>query len=270
MARSPEELAHEVVRLAKQRMSMRAVGRALRVGRNRIRKISYAHPAERTGETPPTALPPPPVSRPSMLDDHEAFVGNLLVRFPDITAQRIYEELLARQDTAFAGGYTIVKEHVRWEGAQPIYNPRFVAFATYYDFRSRACRPFHPNDKPHLELSFRAFRISFFNARDFHDLDDLKAQLAHWMAGIDDERPQRRKQRRTPLELHAEEQPHLVARPRHRLARSRTSGLGPGNGSCESTLPWPDELNRFPPTEPRPRPTEPSRGPRSGNRSRPR
>ncbi|TMQ07139.1 MAG: IS21 family transposase [Deltaproteobacteria bacterium] len=312
MAGSPEELAHDVVLLAQQGMSARAIARALRIGRNRVRKILRAHEASRNGETPPSALPAPPVSRPSMLDLHEVFVRNLLARFPDITAQRVYEELCARQDTAFDGGYTIVKDYVRsqrpkpvvevstpveepdpgkvaecdwasilidfknrtrrrlqifgyalayshrryyrfydradfhalldghvesfdhlegiaeeckydgqktvvlrWEGQQPIYNPRFIAFATYYLFRPRACRPGHPNDKPHVELSFRALRISFFNGRDFYDLDDLKAQLARWMTGIDDERPQRKKQRRTPLELHAEEQPHLIARPRH-------------------------------------------------------
>lgn len=312
MARSPEELAHDVVMLAQQRMSVRAIARALHVGRNRVQKILRRHQADRNGEAPPTALPPPAASRPSMLDVHESFVADLLTRFPDMTAQRIYEELCARQDIVFEGGYTIVKQHVRalrprpvievstpveepdpgkvaecdwasilidfknrtrrklqifgytlayshrryyrlydrpdfyslldghveafdhldglageckydgqktvvlrWEGSQPIYNPRFIAFATYYLFRPRACRPGHPNDKPHVELSFRSLRISFFNGRDFHDLDDLKAQLARWSTNIDDERPQRRKQRRTPLELHAEEHPHLVARPRH-------------------------------------------------------
>jgi hypothetical protein len=112
----------------------------------------------------------------------------------------------------YDGQKTVV---LRWEGPQPIYNPRFVAFATYYRFQPWACRPGHPNDKPHVELSFRSLRISFFNGRDFHDLDDLKAQLARWSTGIDDERPQRKKQRRTPFELHAEEQPSLIARPRH-------------------------------------------------------
>jgi len=318
MARSPEELAHEVVLRAQQRMSMRAIGRALQIGRNRVRKILRAHQAARTGATPPTALPPPPAKRPSMLDEHAPFMADLLARFPDITAQRVYEELTAREAPAFDGGYTIVKQYVRacrprpvvevstpveepepgqvaecdwasilidfknrtqrrlqifgyslayshrryyrfydrpdfyslldghveafdhlegigaeckydgqktvvlrWEGPQPIYNPRFIAFATYYLFRPRACRPGHPNDKPHVELSFRSLRISFFNGRDFHDLDDLKAQLARWMTGIDDERPQRRKQRRTPIELHAEEQPHLIARPRHAYDTAR-------------------------------------------------
>lgn len=318
MADSEEALVHDIVLLAQQQMSVRAIARALHVGRNRVRAILKAHAAARDGATPPSALPPPPVKRPSMLDAHRDFIHDLLARFRDITAQRVYEELCARQHPVFGGSYTIVKElirtlrprpvvevstpveepdpgkvaecdwasilidfknrtrrrlqifgytlayshrryyrlydradfhalldgHVeafdhleglaaeckydgqksvvlRWEGSQPIYNPRFIAFATYYLFRPRACRPGHPNDKPHVELSFRALRISFFNGRDFHDLDDLKAQLARWMTGIDDERPQRRKQYKTPLELHAEEQPHLIARPRHAYDTAR-------------------------------------------------
>ncbi len=312
MSRSPEELAHEVVMLHRQGMSDRAIGRALRVGRNRIRRILRAQEAARGGEAPPSALPPVPVKRSSVLDEHASFIANLLARFPDITAQRVYEELCGREDLVFEGRYTIVKQYVRalrpkpvievstpveepepgkvaecdwasisidfkngtrkklqvfgytlayshrryyrlydrpdfhslldghveafghidgvaeeckydgqktvvlrWEGQQPIFNPRFIAFATYYLFRPRACRPYHPNDKPHVELSFRSLRISFLNGRDFHDEGDLKAQLARWSTNIDDERPQRRKQRRTPLELHAEEHPHLIARPNH-------------------------------------------------------
>ena len=30
---------------------------------------------------------------------------------------------------------------LRWEGSQPIYNPRFIDFATYYEFSPVACRP---------------------------------------------------------------------------------------------------------------------------------
>jgi transposase len=318
MADSREALVHDIVLLAQQQMSVRAIARALHVGRNRVHAILVAHAAARDGVTPPSALPPPPAKRSSMLDAHQDFLRDLMARFPDITAQRVYEELCARQDPVFEGSYTIVKELVRtmrprpvvevstpveepdpgkvaecdwasilidfkngtrhrlqifgytlayshrryyrlydradfhalldghveafdhleglaaeckydgqktvvlrWEGPQPIYNPRFIAFATYYLFQPRACRPGHPNDKPHVELSFRTLRISFFNGRDFHDLDDLKAQLARWMTGIDDARPQRRKQYKTPLELHADEQPHLVARPRHAYDTAR-------------------------------------------------
>lgn len=320
MVRSPEELAHDVVMLAQQQMSDRAIARALHVGRNRVRKILRAHAAARSGPVAPSALPPPPVTRPSVLDVHQDFIRDLLRRFPAITAQRVYEELCGRVEPVFEGRYTIVKALVRklrprpvvelstpmeepepgqvaecdwatisldfkngtrhklqifgytlayshrryyrfydradfhalldghveafghldglaatckydgqktvvlrWEGPQPIYNPRFVDFATHYRFGPRACRPGHPNDKPHVELSFRSLRISFFNGRDFHDLDDLKAQLARWSTNIDDERPQRRKQHRTPLELHAEEQPHLVPRPRHPYDTARVA-----------------------------------------------
>ncbi len=284
MARSPEELAHDVVMLAQQQMSERAIARALHVGRNRVRKILRAHARARSGPVPPSALPPAPATRPSVLDVHQDFIRDLLARFPDITKQRPKPvvELSTPMEEPEPGkvaecdwatilldfkngtrhrlqifGYTLAYSHrryyrfydradfhalldghveafdhldglaaackydgqktvvLRWEGPQPIYNPRFVAFATYYRFRPWACRPGHPNDKPHVELSFRSLRISFFNGRDFHDLDDLKAQLARWSTGIDDERPQRRKQHRTPLELHAEEQPSLIARPRH-------------------------------------------------------
>lgn len=320
MTRSREELAHDVVMLTQQGMSVRAIARALHVGRNRVKKLLRRHEAARNGPTPPTALPAPPASRPSKLDIHDGFIRDLLARFPNITAQRIYEELCARQEIPFEGRYTIVKKYVRalrpkpvvevstpveepepgkvaecdwasitidfknrtkrklqifgyslayshrrfyrmydrpdfhtlldghvesfdhleglaaeckydgqktvvlrWEGEQPIYNPRFIDFATYYLFRPRACRPGHPNDKPHVELSFRTLRISFFNGRDFYDLDDLKAQLARWMTGIDDERPQRKKQRRTPFDLHAEEKPHLITRPRHAYDTARVA-----------------------------------------------
>ncbi len=42
---------------------------------------------------------------------------------------------------------------LRWEGQQPIYNPRFLAFAAHYMFRPRAVRG-QPNAKPRVERSF--------------------------------------------------------------------------------------------------------------------
>src|SRR6266853_855304 len=106
MAHSQEALIHDVVLLAQQRMSVRAIARALHVGRNRVRAILCAHEAARSGATPPSALPPPPVKRPSVLDAHRDFIRDLLARFPDITAQRVYEELCARQAPCFDGSYT--------------------------------------------------------------------------------------------------------------------------------------------------------------------
>ena len=104
---------------------------------------------------------------------------------------------------------------LRWEGNQPIFNLRFIDFATYYEFVAVACRPRHPNDKPRVERSFWELVMSFFRGRQFRDLADLKGQLTHWLDTIADLRPLERMKRRTRLELFAEEQPLLRPLPRH-------------------------------------------------------
>jgi hypothetical protein len=101
---------------------------------------------------------------------------------------------------------------LHWEGQQPIYNPRYLAFVTHYEFRPLAVRRGHPNDKPRVERSFWELERSFLNGRSFADLDDLRAQAAHWLETVVD---YRRRHGRTPLERFAEEQPHLVPLPRH-------------------------------------------------------
>lgn len=104
---------------------------------------------------------------------------------------------------------------LRWEGGQPIYNPRFVDFATYYEFSPVACRPKHPNDKPRVERSFYELTLSFFRGRSFRDFEDLKIQLTDWMDTIADVRPIKRMRRRTRLELFAQELPLLRTLPCH-------------------------------------------------------
>ncbi|HEY4055305.1 MAG TPA: IS21 family transposase [Kofleriaceae bacterium] len=101
---------------------------------------------------------------------------------------------------------------LRWEGNQPIYNPRFLAFSSHYEFRPLAVRRGHPNDKPRTERSFWEVERSFLNGREFKDLDDMRAQLAGWLDEIVDHR---RHEKRTALERFAEEKEHLVALPRH-------------------------------------------------------
>jgi transposase len=71
----------------------------------------------------------------------------------------------------------------RWEGTQPIYNPRFLAFAAHYEFRPRAVRG-EPNAKPRAERAFWDFERTFLNGRSFRDLDDMRAQLVDWLDGI--------------------------------------------------------------------------------------
>jgi transposase len=101
---------------------------------------------------------------------------------------------------------------LRWEGNQPIYNPRFLAFSSYYEFRPVAVRRGHPNDKPRTERSFWEVERSFLNGREFRDLTDMRAQLAQWLDQIVDHR---RTHKRTALERFAHEREHLRPLPRH-------------------------------------------------------
>lgn len=306
---SREELVHRVVTLHAQGLCRRAIARAVRVSRNTVRKLLAEHQAARHAEH--TALPKPPARapRPKKIDAFTDKIAELFARFPDITAQRIFEEL---QAAGFSGGYTAVKDYVssarprpkatpslatpvyapgemaesdwspytidftvagrktvqlfsyvlchsrrksysafehadahslmdghqlaferfggvaseckydsqkavvlRWEGQQPIFNPRFLAFAAHYEFRVIACRRGNPNEKAQVERGFWGWERSFLNGRTFRDLADLRTQLAHWERAVHDLRPHK-KTRRPPLEMfEAEEKDKLVPLPTH-------------------------------------------------------
>ena len=304
--RNREELVHQVALLAKQGTSRRAIARALGVSRNTVRLLLAAHELGREIEHVAITPRPTRAPRPAKVDAYKPRVAELLVRFPDITAQRVFEIL---RDEGFTGGYSGVKRHVRavrpppkptpslttpdygpgemgesdwspyemtfttgktaivqalsyvlvdstrkyfglyesndlhalmdghdrafarfegcaeqckydsqkpvvlrWECNQPIYNPRFLAFSSHYEFRPVAVRRGHPNDKPRTERSFWEVERSFLNGREFRDLDDMRAQLAHWLDNIVDHR---KRNHRTALDRFAEERSHLVPLPRH-------------------------------------------------------
>ena len=305
---SPPETIHNVVLLAREGMSRRAISRSQHLSRNTVRKILAAHGEART-KAHSMLEAKPALKRASKLDEYRGRIDGLLTTFPDITAQRVFEELRA---AGFLGGYTGVKTLVRavrpkpvvtpsmettvygpgemaendwspyriafthaparilqgfsyalvnshrkhysfhdradlhalmdghvkaftaldglarqckydsqkpvvlrWEGNQPIYNPRFIAFATYYEFLPLAVRRGHPNDKPRVERSFWELEQSFFNGRNFRDEVDLNAQLAWWMANVCDKRKQRRSGQRMAIELFEAERPALTPLPSH-------------------------------------------------------
>ena len=304
--RTREELLHAVVIMAKQGQSQRAITRALGVSRNTVRVLLAEHAEGRVVEHSTVSPPPTRAPRPSKLDAFKPRFGELLARFPNITAQRVFEIL---KDEGFTGGYSAVKremrvarpparptpslvtptyepgqmaesdwspydirfttgkrtiiqafsytlvvstrKHVelyesndlfalmdghektfarfegcahtckydsqkpvvlRWEGDQPIYNPRFLAFASHYEFRPFAVRRGKPNDKPRVERSFWEVECSFLNGREFRDLDDMRAQLADWLVRIVDHR---KRHGSTALERFEKERAELIALPRH-------------------------------------------------------
>ena len=308
--RTREELVSQTTSLARTGMSVRAISRALQVNRATVRKLLAAHHAARD-EIAEDALPRTPVRAPrtTKLDDHHPRVAELLERYPDITAQRVFEELSA---AGYEGGYTAVKDYVRrvrppahpkpslptptygpaemaesdwspyminfthaprarvqafsyvlpystrkhfdlyrrcdlhalmdghvttferfggaahackydsqkpvvlgWEGNQPIYNPRYLAFCAHYEFRPVACRRRKPNDKPRVERSFWEFERSFLNGRSFRDQDDMRAQLLAWEDDTADPRPPKRSSERSRMDRFADERPLLRPLPRH-------------------------------------------------------
>jgi transposase len=303
--RTREEMIHQLVTLHRQGVTRRAIARALGVSRNTVKALLENHAAAREQEH--KALPPLPAQAPraSKVDAYEERFRELLVRYPDITAQRVFETL---REQGYDGGYTAVKKRMRrlrppprpapslttpaygpgemaesdwspyeitfadghkekvqafsyvltfsrrkfielyrhadlhalmdghvkafarfegcaerctydgqklvvlrWEGQQPIYNPRFLAFAAHYEFRPRGVRG-DPNAKPRVERGFWEVERSFFNGRSFVDLEDMKTQLARWLDTIVDPR---RRYGKTPLDRFVDEHSCLVPLPRH-------------------------------------------------------
>ena len=99
-----------------------------------------------------------------------------------------------------------------YEDGVPIYNPRFLAFATHYGFRPVACRPRRPQTKGKVERPFGYVESSLLNGRNFETLDQLNETTAWWLAQVADLR-ELRHAGKTPWQLHQEELPHLIPLP---------------------------------------------------------
>jgi transposase len=102
----------------------------------------------------------------------------------------------------------------RWEGDQPIYNTRFLAFATHYGFKPWACRPRRPETKGKVEKAFSYVQKSLLNGRTFRSLEHLNEVTRWWLANVADIRVHRTTNKR-PLDAYAQEQPHLLPLPAH-------------------------------------------------------
>src|SRR5262249_24190684 len=101
-----------------------------------------------------------------------------------------------------------------YDGDDPVYNPRFLAFAAHYGFRPVACRPQRPQTKGKVEKQFSYVESSLLGGRTFRGLEYLNETAAWWLAEVADVRVHRQTQAR-PLDRHAEERPHLIPLPAH-------------------------------------------------------
>jgi len=102
----------------------------------------------------------------------------------------------------------------RWEDDQPVYNTRFLAFATHYGFRPWACRPRRPETKGKVEKAFSYVEKNLLNGRTFRSLEHLNEVTRWWLANVADVRTHRTTKKR-PLDAYTEEQPHLLSLPVH-------------------------------------------------------
>ena len=100
----------------------------------------------------------------------------------------------------------------RWEDDQPIYNTRFLAFATHYAYRPWACQIRRPQTKGKVERQFYYIETNLLNGRQFRSLQHLNESARWWLAEVADKRIHGTT-KKTPLELHAQELPHLLALP---------------------------------------------------------
>jgi transposase len=99
-----------------------------------------------------------------------------------------------------------------YDGDVPLYNARFLAFATHYGFRPLACRPRRPQTKGKVERPFHYVETSLLNGRTFRSLEHLNEVTTWWLDNVADRRVLRER-KKSPLQLHQEEQPHLIPLP---------------------------------------------------------
>jgi transposase len=100
----------------------------------------------------------------------------------------------------------------RWEDDCPIYNTRFLAFATHYGYRPWACQVRRPQTKGKVERPFYYIETNLLGGRQFRSLEHLNETARWWLAEVADKRIHGTT-KKTPLELHAGELPHLLPLP---------------------------------------------------------
>lgn len=109
--------------------------------------------------------------------------------------------------------YDNFKAVVLWRDADgPLYNPKFLAFATHYGFRPQACAVRRPQTKGKVERKFHYVETNLLNGRTFDTLEHLNEVTAWWLQSVADVRILRDFQE-SPAERHAREQPHLLPLP---------------------------------------------------------
>lgn len=105
--RSQEDFEQEVVLQTCDGRGIRFLARTFGISRNTVRRILRRHDHQRGTEH--SILPRPP-ERASKLDVFKPAIKKLLETYPDITGQRLFEELEVQ---GFTGGITILRDYLK-------------------------------------------------------------------------------------------------------------------------------------------------------------
>ena len=98
---------------------MRQIAQSLGISRRTVKQVLDQVEQDRgVGST--EQAPRKKARRGSQLDAYEATIAELLARYPDITAQRIYEEL---RRLGYQGSYTLLSHRVHELRPRPIVRP---------------------------------------------------------------------------------------------------------------------------------------------------
>lgn len=119
----------------------------------------------------------------------------------------------------------------RWEQGKPVFNRRFLEFASWYRFRPLTITPGKPRENLRIERPFYYLEQNFLNGRSFCNLQDLKDQLLGWLQGVNDLRLHRTTGE-TPLSMYQKEYPFLQTLPASHYDTSLTGYRVVNNESC--------------------------------------
>jgi transposase len=103
---------------------------------------------------------------------------------------------------------------VRHDADGPVYNARFLAFATHYGFKPWACLPRRAQTKGKSERKFDFVEKNLLNGRTFCNLVHLNDVTAWWLLNVADVQLHRETQER-PIDRYAREQAQLIPLPAH-------------------------------------------------------
>lgn len=127
IVRSRQELEHLLIIQHEEGMSIRALSRRFCMSRNTIRRILRTHKARREkGHDALQRSRSKAAPRPSKLDPFVPRIKELLEKYPQITGQRIFEEI---QDAGYRGGISFFRERLRTLRPRPVKAP-VVRFET--------------------------------------------------------------------------------------------------------------------------------------------